>query len=235
MIILHSKKIIFVHVSKCAGMWVSSVMKSNSERGDYFLTGPNGLYIDQRIKTKLHNIERSFLRKYGKEKILKHSFSSEIKIQYPNEWSTYRSFAVVRDPVDRVLSMVRYARECKVMPANKKLRAIFEWMRRFNDPEEIFFSSEFSTLSSQRFFSSQADYICDGNGKVVVSDVLYQKNLARSIQKFLHVPANLLDQKINVSSDGSDTSPKVRARIEDVYRADIDLIHSLQKHPTQPS
>ena len=109
MIILHSKKILFVHISKSAGMTVAHHLANISSRNDVFLNGPNVSVVGNKFAQYWLNKKRHLKYTLGHSPfILKHALYSEIYSRYPRECEEYTSFAVIRDPYDRAKSIFNY-------------------------------------------------------------------------------------------------------------------------------
>lgn len=96
MIISNSRKFIFVHVNKTAGTSIAEALYPSLAWNDIVLgTTPIGAALDQ-----------PFQERFG---LYKHSTAPEIRaVVGAGIWADYRSFAVLRDPVDRAVSFYGY-------------------------------------------------------------------------------------------------------------------------------
>jgi hypothetical protein len=98
MLIIESKKAIFVHIEKCGGSAIESALDPFLEIYDVRVGGtPFG-----------EEVQPFFRKKFG---LHKHSKGREIRrVLSPEKYSKYFSFAFVRNPLSRVISSYRYLR-----------------------------------------------------------------------------------------------------------------------------
>lgn len=226
MVILHSKRLVFIHVSKSAGMWATRLFETHARSGDFFLPGPNGYYIDAPIRSFVYNSCRVVRGKYGAPNIFKHSSAREIFAAVPVSIRNYESVAILRDPVARAISMFTYARQTRSTPANKKLANIFAKLKLFEDVNDFILSESFGgELLTEQFFRPQSDYVRDPNGKIMVGRLLDMERVEAQMQAVCDVPVAFRGHRVNSSEEPNlILAKKARSKIEQLYACDYALI-----------
>lgn len=224
MLILHSRKLVFVHISKCAGMWATRVLESQAQSGDYILSGPNGRFVGAPMRSRLHNAIRGVRRRLGQDDVFKHSSAAEIARAWPKAWSEYESVAILRDPAARLVSMLRDARQTRGIPTNRGLADIFKKLREMEDPNDFILSGSFDGLLIERFFKPQSDFVLDPSGREMVGRLLNAHQLETQIRAICDVPEALCGKRVNASDGALVLTEKARSRIEKLYAADLALI-----------
>lgn len=205
-------------------MWATRVLESNVLSADYILSGPKGKFVGSPVRTCVHNSLRSARRRLGRNDIFKHSSATEIAHTKPREWENYASLAILRDPIERAVSMLRYARQTRKIPASNRLAEIFVQLQKMDDPNDFILSDSFDSALQQRFFMPQSAYVLDPSGDVMVTHLLYTTNLEKQMRAICEVPERLRGQKLNSSVDDFVLSPAARTRIEQAYLSDFVLI-----------
>lgn len=160
-IINHTQRFVFVHIPKNAGTSVSVYLSQLST------------YRDQEIgSTELGEAKAPLYRR--RFRLHKHSTLREIEaVMGAEELAGYTTFAVVRDPYDRVRSIFSFLRSWKgwveLDPVFQKHAAAFAG---FEDVDEFVMSELFLTPGPDRLFLPQATWICDDQDAVSVDRIL---------------------------------------------------------------
>jgi hypothetical protein len=107
-VILNSKKLIFIHIHKCAGTSVELVLGDIMQWNDIILGSTRSGYADK--------IHRHYREEFG---LYKHSYATDVKRVVGDEiWKSYFSFSIVRHPLDRMISIYEYLRRFKASRLN---------------------------------------------------------------------------------------------------------------------
>lgn len=118
MIVSHSRRFVFCHVPKAAGESITEALDPHLGWDDIVLGPPVGDVFTQRYR-----------QRFG---LGKHSSAPEIRAVIGEEiWRRYLTFAVVRDPVDRMASLYAYLGVTKRRADRSRLRrGLPPWPRR---------------------------------------------------------------------------------------------------------
>jgi hypothetical protein len=106
MIISHSRKYIFIHLEKCGGTSIESILDPYLDFGDISM-GSSGFG---------ETMQEMHFRKYGIKKVKenyvwKHSDAKDAyKFLGKEKWETYKKIAVVRDPRDLIASLYFFSK-----------------------------------------------------------------------------------------------------------------------------
>jgi hypothetical protein len=106
-----------------------------------------------------------------------HTSALGFKALYPDQFATYFKFAFVRDPVDRFVSAYCYLAQCPVDDAlgNQVIHqsgSLSVFLRRV--------ASDPSILGGITHLMPQHEFVCDGNGNVLVDAVYRFENLPQA-------------------------------------------------------
>jgi hypothetical protein len=176
MIISNSRKFIFVHINKTAGTSITEALAPHLAWNDLVLgSTPIGLALNQ-----------PFHERFG---LSKHSTARGIRaVVGERVWSEYRSFAVVRDPVDRALSLYGYLKMLQAgrSELRKRLRSLLgarggpDWLA-LRALKETGSFSEFIRHPELRHdpgFVHQSRFLSDETGALIVDRLLRFETLA---------------------------------------------------------
>ncbi|HKL22798.1 MAG TPA: sulfotransferase family 2 domain-containing protein [Tichowtungia sp.] len=203
----HPHKTLFVHIPKCGGQSVETA----------FL---NDLGLDWGTRSPL------LLRRNGNPRLgpprLAHLKANEyVKYHYASSemFDSYYKFAVLRDPIDRMVSTFNYmglkSEDGELLQWDAFL---YQWL-----PRKI--------QSSNFFVAPQREYICDTDGSVLVDDVFWLENLSDAFETIKR-RSNLESDLPHVNSSEkrmkrADLSQKDSDFISDLYSGDLDFIEDL--------
>jgi hypothetical protein len=227
MVILHSKKIIFVHIAKNAGMWVTSALWTHAQPGDFRLSGPDCEYCGQPLRTRAANVQRALYRRLGRSQLVKHSSAQEIRDADPALWESSKTFAVLRDPVERFLSMMRYAMTTKALPADPLVRKTFLAIRRSGDVESFVLGDGLTDALTLRFFMPQWRYISDPGGAIIINHLVPIERLAEDMGTMIQISPSLRKTVVNASAGESvsrELSGAALERLHEAYREDYEKL-----------
>lgn len=220
-IINNSRKFIFVHVPKAAGTSVTDALSGLTNYCDLELGGtPFG-----------EKIQTAYRDRFG---LSKHSTASEIKaVVGAVLWSSYFTFAFVRNPFARCVSTFHFLRKWEG-PNTEFL----DQMRGFKDFDEYVLSDVWNTSNGpDQIFRPQAYWLRSTTGtaqqllpsylgkveslKAGITDVLSAIDAPKHMIKKVNV------RKLNSSGSPSDVVSKnseVIDRILEKYKVDFQLL-----------
>ena len=139
-------------------------------------------------------------------------------------WDRAFTFAVVREPVDRLASAFRYLR---AGGSNGLDAAFAERELAPFDTLDSFVLGWLTARSSQSWvhFRPQADFVCGPSGEVLVDVVARYERLAadyEAVRQRTGVGGPLPWANAGPPRPAPDLSPAARARVAEVYAADFD-------------
>ena len=182
MIVSHKHRFAFVHIHKTAGESITHALAPHLHRSDVIVGGgPLG--------------DGAWLRRGPSRSLVKHSNATEISNAFGSEmWKQYFTFTVVRDPIDRELSLYYYYEKLRKMRSRfgpvKTVLYTIPVLRR-SDPmswpgmQAYLESASFSEfirhpqLRQDRSAQPQRAMIVDGDGAVMVDFIAKYEALDR--------------------------------------------------------
>lgn len=166
MLISHTHKFIFVHVPKTAGTSVMNMCLPNARLIDRLLyDGGTVSFLAKAFNRTFGLTERGNRHFAG---FSKHEYARVIAEKLgPDRFSSYFSFAFVRNPYDWTVSRYLYIRQAKGHHLNKVV-------------SQMSFES-FVKLDVADYDYQQSDFVCDPEGKVMVNFVGRFENLDRDV------------------------------------------------------
>lgn len=234
MIISNSRRFIFIHIRKTAGESVTATLEPHLRRGDFLSNGDLRRQVGISIR----------LGRPAYPALTKHSTAVEIRREVPVDlWNEYYKFAVVRHPVDRMVSFYQWAG--RIHAQRNRWRPQHAWYRlsesgRREEPNNWPAVRAFAATDSFAEFirhpliadshdiHDQADAICDPEGRILVDFVAHFERIDedfRRIQETIGLPCHSLTRS-NVSKPYSG-SPIItredREYLSRVFRRDFDL------------
>jgi hypothetical protein len=199
---------IFVHIPKCAGTSVTSVLSRLCTVLDIEIGG----------SAFGEAIQAAYQKRHG---ITKHSTASELRALLGEElWLKYTSFGVVRHPLDRLSSAYRFLRQWD-SPSNRMRRQMDEF-QSFADfvASDIWIEAD----GLDRLFRPQAFWLADPNkDELLVDRVLHTETLNADLERLLldlGVPRSKIPTdipQINTTKK-TDSSPDLRNDLLDKVR-----------------
>ena len=178
MIICTSRKFIFVHVNKTAGTSITEALAPRLQWNDIVLGAtPIGQALDQPFKDRFN--------------LYKHSTAREIRDVVGAEvWSDSTTFAVVRDPVDRTVSLYRYLKriETAASPLRRLRRRLSGRQPVWNGLGALRESRSFSDfirhpiLRHEPGFMPQHAFLSGENGEIIVDRLLRFEAIAEDFE-----------------------------------------------------
>lgn len=232
MMILHSRKLIFVHIAKNAGDWVTTVLRHHATSGDFELSTPYCRFTGQKTRTDLANGVRRFRRLMGFPQLVKHSSAREIRAVMPEAWETYTTIAVVRDAVDRAQSMIRYARTVPGLPLDPDLRRTFQALRATDDVSAFVLDGSFEAAMELRLFKPQTAYVTDETGRYMVDRLIHLDTLVDELSDIIPVPEQYRSKTINASRKdhgGATLNNAALAHLKTLYQIDEPLVAEVKQ------
>ena len=202
--ISHRFKCVYIHIPKTGGQSIESVFVEQ-----------HGLTWETRAPLLLRPCDD---RRFG-PKFLAHLTAAEyVTLGHlsPQDWDEYFTFGSIRNPWDRMLSTYRYL-----------------------NPDNVSFPIWLTTTARRRFekghyfFRSQADYLCDTEGKVIVDQVLRLEDFPDAfdaVRERLRIPGRGLP-RVNVSHHQPTLTPEAvydretEEFVADMYARDLALWH----------
>lgn len=110
MIISEKWKFIFIHIHKTAGDAITDALAPLLGESDIIITGS----VSQLLRGSIPLVSQAKYRTFNK-----HSGAEDIRAAVPMAaWDSYYKFSFVRDPVDRAVSMYKYALTMKAKREN---------------------------------------------------------------------------------------------------------------------
>jgi hypothetical protein len=234
MIVSHTHRFVFVHIHKTAGESITHALAPHLHRSDVIVGGG-------------HLGDGARLRRGPSRSLVKHSNATEISNAFGSEmWKQYFTFSVVRDPIDRELSLYYYYEKLRKMRSRfgpvKTVLYTIPGLRR-SDPmswpgmRAYLESASFSEfirhpqLRQDRSAQPQRAMIVDSDGAVMVDFVARYETLDRDfavITDRTGLTSAALGWR-NASSNRvlkvSDVSDEDRRYLRHVYADDFDLLY----------
>lgn len=182
MIVSHSREFVFVHTTKTAGEAITAALAHHLDSSDLVLTNGPQAELRRRLLPRYRAV--SHLRK--------HSTAGEIRDAIGEEpWGRYLSFAVVRDPVQRVASLYRYLQKTRARVDASPLRRAWyrsplgtradprAWpgMQALNETADFSEFIRHPAVVSARGLRPQVDMVTDAHGDLIVSTLIHLEDL----------------------------------------------------------
>lgn len=234
MIISNSRKFIFIHIRKTAGESVTATLEPHLRRGDFLPDGDPRRRVARSIR----------LGSPPYPSLTKHSSAAEVRREIPPDlWNDYYKFAIVRHPVDRMVSFYQWAGLIHAQRNRWRLHHARYYLTdagRRGEPNRWPAVQAYSATDSFAEFirhplmtgshdmDDQADAICDPEGRILVDFVAHFERIDedfRRIQQTIGLPReSLIRTNVSASRDG----PPIVTREDEeylgrVFRRDFDL------------
>ena len=173
-----------------AGIWDNLVEVRGKYRGRQFIREAGFWYVDiPRTSSSALRVElgRHFGPVYGKENLIEREFSAKQvfddhipavrmrRILGARSWNELFTFTIVRNPWDRVLSFYHYLLKRDGIPA---IWSFPEYVARLVEADA---KTPYFTYYGRRY--GAADYILDGNGDVLVDEIVRYEDRATGLGK----------------------------------------------------
>lgn len=178
MIVCTSRKFIFVHINKTAGTSITEAFAPILQWTDIVLgVTPIGRVLDQPFQDRFN--------------LCKHSTAREIRaVVGADIWSEFTTFAVVRDPVDRAVSLYHYLKRIETAgsPARRLRRRLLRrppvWSGLIALRESKTFSDfiRHPMLGSEPGFIPQHAFLSGENDEIIVDRLLRFEAIAEAFE-----------------------------------------------------
>jgi hypothetical protein len=178
MIICSSRKFIFVHINKTAGTSIVEALAPHLQWNDIILgSTPIGHALNQPFKDRFN--------------LYKHSTAREIRgVVGARVWSDSTTFAVVRDPVGRAVSLYRYLKriEAAASPLRQMRRRLSGRQPVWNGLRALRESKSFSDfirhpiLRYEPGFLPQHAFLSGENGEIIIDRLLRFEAIAEDFE-----------------------------------------------------
>ncbi len=218
-VINHTYGFVFIHIPKNAGTSVVAALSPFNTYRDLEV-GASDLGEALRLQ---------YARRFG---ISKHATVAEVRAAMGEDWHRYRSFAVVRDPLQRVASIFGFLKQWRGWRDMPTMRPHLDEFDGCRTLDQFVSSQFFTTPGPDRIFEPQARWVTEG-GRVSVDALLHVDRLAVDLAGFLRplgVPVQGLDLK-RLNPSGSRGLPGLSAaaqqRVRDRYGADFPLVGTI--------
>lgn len=230
MIVMHSKKIAFVHIPKCAGTSIGRALVSYLEEGDEAFG-----YTPEFEALSDANLQK--VKAEGANLLHKHSSYLDLERYLGDRAGEYETFATVRDPWSRLSSWYFFCKKryAQVREQNSDGATAWDWVSKFPD---------FNTYaeSGQRFPASLL-HLCKGASGEVGIDRFFDISDMAECQAYLRERTGHPDLKIkklnknlekpNLLDAGkatSDVSPEAIKKISEFYADEIAYFGFSEPH-----
>lgn len=220
--ISHVHKTVFVHVPKCGGQSIETAFLTDLGL-DWDTRAPLLLRMNDTPRLGPPRLAHLVARDYTRY----HYLSEEL-------FGSYYSFAVLRDPVARTVSLYNFLIDKGTLPRTMGFDTfLFQWL-----PRQLAYrgaSAEEQNSPAHGFFfvRPQVDFITDPAGKVCINEVFFLESLARDypvIQRKTGLKAPL--GHANRSAQHFRTAELETRHIDfirEIYAADVDFLGSRQE------
>jgi hypothetical protein len=172
-LISHEHKVIFIHIPKTGGqsveqMFVDDLGLTWAERGPHLTLSPND---DPALGPE------RLAHLYAEEYVSKGYVTQK-------QWDSYLTFAVVRNPYERIVS--EYFYRSKIYPAWQFWRRSGKQFWRYAGPEKFLAQADNDDFTDgARHVVPQARYVCDSQGKVIVDHIIYFEEMRPKVEALL--------------------------------------------------
>ncbi len=217
MIISNSHKYIFIHIPKTAGTSITRLLDSNLRWNDLILGGtPYG-----------EKISPVYRERFG---LWKHSDARQVlDVVGEKIWSSYFTFAVVREPYQRLASLYTYSEKLTKRidwKANIQRymghKGIWQWdfIRAYLESKNF---SEFirnDRLIQSKVARPMSNFVEDENGQVVIDTILKMEELDTDLAR--------IADRIGVDTQNLSLSNKSKSRTDALgfyYKNNADYKH----------
>jgi hypothetical protein len=223
-------KLLFIHVPRCGGTSINNMFVN------YGFT--NGVKMDYRIIDLKHLYGKVDYK--GKTIELDHCTYQHLEIFCsPYELETFYKFAVVRDPVQRMVSVYKRAmheHDFRIL-GSRNITSFsefidgLEWLQRegYFDIENV---KELPHANISHFIP-QYLYVCDRNNQIMVDNLINISNLQSGLdsvskaiqcQPLLPKMANLSSDKVRI--DHIEIHENIN-RLREIYKRDYKILEGL--------
>lgn len=218
-LISHSHKTVFVHVPKCGGQSIETAFLADLGL-DWETRAPLLLRLNDNSRLGPPRLAHLIARDYARY----HYLSDEL-------FRSYYSFAILRDPVARTVSLYNFLLSMGTLPRAMGFDTfLFDWLAKQLQYGQATAEEQNSPTHGFFFVRPQVDFIVDMNGAVCVKDVFFLESLGRAypvIQQKSGLRTSLGHANKSVQHfQSAQLDPRHIDFIRELYAADFDFIGS---------
>ena len=210
-----NQKKLFVHIPKCAGMTI----RKSPQLAPYLVVGTPNNHKSEEYTAELHKTMRKSGDHHGNEHARWRDYKPAVR-------NLYQSFAVARNPWDRVVSRYFFAK--KVIEVEKNQPAEYADVRSFEHFLEERFKwreKEYYWHRAIRGWFPATDHVCDTSG-TLVCDMMRFENLNDDLCAYFDVPEMSRARNVTALNKGTYQdvyTDKTIQIVADWYKDDIDM------------
>jgi hypothetical protein len=193
--LIKKHKIVFVHIPKTAGSSIERSLKPYRDLRHLLIRRANKTLQSLRINSRIQGIDERT-----------HALATEYAELLGASFETYFSFAIVRNPFDRMVSSYEFTKK------RTQLKDSFK---------------EFVLSSSKKILLPQSDFVVDQNGEVMLSFVGKFETLSGDLEYISKKTGLVLDlphlNKTKHEHFSSYYDEETRMAVVDFYQNDFEL------------
>lgn len=137
------------------------------------------IHISKNAGTSVNNLLKKYHTNFNEDYYFDDPTWRYYKLFYPDEWNTYTSFCIIRDPVDRFISNYNFA---KTLFKNHKVKHLDHELCTNMSINELIFNLKNKNISlKSHHWRPQYFWVCDSNLNIKVNKIIHIKNLKNDL------------------------------------------------------